>query len=230
METPSARYIITRAIFLLGTVIAILYFTSIFKKKQRQAAIIVDLQSLTSDSSFFKQFYAEDAKKALVRAVALLAESNQLGVSPSTAIDRTFGIKSEFFGSDLKPEEPPPREKIIRNCLLGNYSNFLKLGYKPDTSTLVAMRNGSLPPIPVGPDSGKSAVVAGLIQNSVSPGMDKVIANLEIRPPDAADRLLSDIEIATAKLLATDLMDARIIEEPVCKRIVEELSKPQVKP
>lgn len=230
METPSARYIITRACYLLVAVIAVLYTISFVKKKQRLAAVITELQSIGSDSSFFQQFYAEDAKKSLVRAVGLLVEANQMGVPPGAAIDRSFGIKSEIFASDLNPEEPPPREKIIRACLLRNHANFLKLGFKPDFQTLAAMRDGELPAIPSGPDAGKSAVVASLIQPSISPGIDKVIANLEIRPPEALDRSPTDIEISAAKSLASDLAAAGLIEEPARDRILNELSKPKPKP
>ena len=69
MEAPSPRYIITRAAFLIGILVAVLYGYSFFKKYQRKQAIIADLQSITSDSSFFQQFYVADARKALIRAI-----------------------------------------------------------------------------------------------------------------------------------------------------------------
>jgi len=226
MEAPSPRYIITRAAFLIALLVAVLTGFSFFKKQQRQSAIIADLQSITSDSSFFKQFYAEDARKSLVRAIGLIAEANSLGFPPDKAIDRGMGIKPQFFENDAEKDEPPAREKIIRGCLRSNYENFLKLGYKPDFHTLEAMKRGELPPIPDGPQSGKTPEIANLISPAISPGMEKVLANLEIRPPQAEGQKPTDIQIAAAKQLARDLSDAQLIEEPVRDRIIEGLAKP----
>ncbi len=225
MEAPSPRYIITRAIFLIVALIAVLSAVSFIKKKQRQSAILAELKSLSSDSAFFQQFYAEDAKKSLVRAIALIAEANQLGIPPDQSIDRGLGIEVPSFFAETKETEPTPREKIIRTSLRANYENFLKLGYKADFHTLAAMKRGALPPIPNGPEAGKNPVVAPLIDAAISPGIDKVIANLEIRPPSAEGRTLSDIETATAKQLARDLEEANLIEEPVRDRILKALTK-----
>lgn len=229
MESPSPRYILTRVIFLIAAVFVVLTGISFIKKKQRQAAIIAELKSISSDSSFFKQFYPEDAQKSLVRAVALIAEANQLGVPPEKAIDRGLGIEEVFFSTDTNPYEPTAREKIIRNSLGSNYENFLKLGYKADFHTLAAMREGKLPILTDGPLAGKKPTIATLIDPSVSPGIDKVIANLEIRPPQNENHAPTDIEIAAAKQLARDLADAKIIEEPVRDRIIAKLSEPASK-
>ena len=132
MESPNIRYILTRTIFLIVVLFAILSGIKYIKKKQRQSAIIAELKSISSDSSFFKQFYQEDAQKTLIRAIALIAEANQLGIPPETAIDRGLGIEEVFFNSNTNPYEPTPREKIIRSSLGSNYENFLKLGYKAD--------------------------------------------------------------------------------------------------
>ncbi len=225
MEAPSPRYILTRAAFIIALLVAVLYGFGFVKKFQRRAAITAELQSITSDSSFFQQFYAEDARKSLVRAVGLIAEASSLGVPPEKAIDRGMGIKPGFFENDAERNEPPVREKIIRRCLRGNYENFLKLGYTADFHTLDEMKKGGLPPIPAGPQSGRKPVLANLIDPAISPGMEKVIANLEIRPPAEDGGKLTDIEISAAKQLARDLADARIIEEPARDKILTGLSK-----
>lgn len=183
MEAPSPRYIITRAVFVLAVIVAGLSGWSFFKKKQRQSAITAELQSITSNSSFFQQFYVEDAKKTLVRAIALIAEAKSLGMSPDQTIDLGLGIKPQFFENDAEKDEPPAREKIIRDCLRSNYENFLKLGYKADFHTLDSMRMGELPAIPEGPQAGRKPEIANLISPEASPGMEKVLANMEIRPP-----------------------------------------------
>lgn len=225
MEAPSPRYILTRAAFLIGAVVAVLFVWGFIKKKQRQGAITAELQSITSDSSFFQQFYPEDARKSLVRAIGLIAEANTLGLSPDTAIDRGLGIKEKFFENELEEYEIPAREKIIRTSLRSNYENFLKLGFKADFQTIATMKAGELPAIPAGPQAGRKPEIANLIDPAISPGMEKVIANLEIRPPNPDNHKPTVIEIASAKQLARDLADARIIEEAVRDRILEGLSK-----
>lgn len=226
MEAPSPRYIISRAVFLIAVLVAVLFSFSFYKKKQRQSAIIAELKSLSSDSSFFQQFFAEDAQKSLVRAIALIAEANQLGVPPETAIDRSVGIEAKSFFSEEKREDPTPRSELIRSSLRSNYENFLKLGYTPDFHTLESMKGGSLPPIPSGPGAGKRPVIGTIIDPSLSPGIDKVMANLEIRPPQAESRAPSDVEVSSAKRLASELAEARIIEESVRDRILKSFTKP----
>lgn len=225
MQAPSPRYILTRTAFLITALVAGVFAISFVKKKQRKSAIISELKSISSDSSFFQQFYAADAQKSLIRAIGLIAEANELGVAPDATVDRCLGIERAFFPSQAREDEPAPREKIIRSTLLTNYENFIKLGYKADFHTLAAMKGGTLPAIPSGPEAGKNPVLATLIGPAISPGIDKVIANLEIRPPRADSERISDIEIAAAKRLAGDLADARIIEEPVRERILEKLSE-----
>lgn len=226
MESPSPRYILTRAIFLITAIFVVLTGIKFVKKKQRQSAIIAELKSISSDSSFFKQFNPEDAQKSLVRAVALIAEAKQLGIPPEKAIDRALGIEEVFFSTDTDPYEPTAREKIIRNSLGSNYENFLKLGYKAEFHTLESMREGKLPTLTEGVSAGKRPVIATLIAPSISPGIDKVIANLEIRPPQMETQPPTDIEIAAAKQLARDLADAKMIEEPARDRIIGKLSEP----
>ena len=230
MEAPSPRYIITRAAFLIALLVAVLFSVSYVKKWQRKNAIYNELQSITSDSSFFKQFYAEDAHKALIRAIGLIVEAQSLGVPPDKTIDRGMGIKDKFFENEMENYDAPAREGIIRTSLRTNYENFLKLGFTADFHTLDAMKKGELPSIPSGPQAGRKPEIVTLISPEISPGLEKVIANLEIRPPSQEARKPSDIEIATAKELARDLASARIIEEPVRDRILEQLSGPKPEP
>ncbi len=224
MEAPSPRYIITRALLLILVLIAGLYGMRFVKKWQRQDAIVAELKSITSDSSFFQQFYAADAQKSLVRAIGLIAEANELGMLPETTIARSQGLEKKYFASDSDADEPPVKVQIITHSLRSNYQNFLKFGYTANFQTLGEMRDGKLPPIPGGPGAGKTPAVITLIDPAVSPGIDKVIANLEIRPPGSGDQPKSDIEIAAAKRLANDLEEAGIIEDTVKRRIVESLT------
>ena len=154
MEPQHIRYIITRAATAILLIVALLYGYGMLKKKQRKDAIVADLKSLCSDSSFFHQFHAEDAAKALVRGVGLIAEANQLGMEPDKAIDGGLGIAEKIFAVETRDEGPPIRERIIRSSLRSNYENFLKLGYTADFHTLAGMREGELPPVRTGPSAG----------------------------------------------------------------------------
>lgn len=229
MEIPSPREIITRAVVVILGIVAVLYGTSFYKKYQRKAAIVSELKSICSDSSFFHQFYEEDARKSLLRAVALIAEAKQLGMPPDKAIDAGLGIEDKFFATDADREEPPVGHEIVRTSLNGNYQNFIKLGYQPDFGTLEALKGGSIPAITGGPESGRKPVVVPLIPMKLSPGIEKVIANLEIRPPGSEERALTDIEVASAKKLARDLCDAHVIEDKVRDHILQGLTAPTTK-
>ncbi len=224
MDTPSPRYIITRALFLMAALVTILYGISFIKKYQRRSAIVAELKLITADSSFFQQFYAEDAQKTLVKAIALIAEARDLGLPPEATIDKALDVNHKLFDSDDEKNEPPPRVKIIGSSLRANFQNFLKLGYQSDYQTLSTMKSGELPPIPGGPEGGKRPVIGTLINPSLSPGIERVIANLEIRPPQSEGRPATDIETAAAKQLARDLYDAKLIEEAARDRILEKLS------
>ena len=224
MDTPSPRYIITRALFLVAALVAILYGVSFIKKYQRRSAIVAELKLITADSSFFQQFYAEDAQKTLVKAIALIAEAKDLGLSPESTIDQVLNVNHKLFDSDDEKDEPAPRVKIIGASLRANFQNFLKLGYQSDYQTLSTMKSGELPSIPGGPESGKRPVIGTLINPSLSPGIERVIANLEIRPPQSEGRPATDIEIAAAKQLARDLYAAKLIEEAARDRILEKLT------
>jgi len=225
MEPPNLRYILTRTATVILLLVAILYGVGMLKKKQRKDAIMADLRSICSDSSFFHQFHPDDARKALVRGVGLIAEAKRLGIEPDKAIDGGLGIKEKYFAVDEEPEEGPPiRERLIRNCLRANYENFLKLGYAADFHTLGVMKDGELPPVRTGTSAGSRAEIGTIIDPSLSPGIDRVIANLEIRPPQNPGTPMTDVEVATAKKLAKDLSDAGVIEGEAALRIIDSLT------
>lgn len=225
MEPQHIRYILTRAATAIVLLVAILYGVGMLKKKQRKDAIISDLKSVCSDSSFFSQFHAEDASKALVRGVGLIAEAKQLGSDADEIIDGGLGIEKKYFATDQDSEGVPIRQSIIRSSLRANYENFLKLGYTPDYHTLQGMKSGELPPVRTGPSEGKRAEIGTIIDAKLSPGLDRVVANLEIRPPRNPNTPLSDVEIARAKQLAKDLSDAGVIETVAAERITVSLTQ-----
>lgn len=225
MEAPSPVYILSRAVFLIILLVAALLGFSFLKKKQRQEAVFAELRSITSDSKFFNQFYAEDARKSLIKAIGLIAEANATGVPAETTLDRAFGIKQDFFKNEFEARDVPAREKIIRTCLESNYDNLIKLGYKNDFQTITALKSGELPSIPEGPSAGSKPEIAMLIDPAISPGLEKVIANLEIRPPSEKGQKPTDIQIAAAKQLARELAEAGVIEDRVKDKIIAAIAK-----
>ena len=220
MDDINLRYILTRAGGVILVIVVALYAISFVKKKNRQAAIVTELKSLSSDSSFFRQFYAEDARKSLVKAVGLIAAATKAGLSAEVAIDRGLGIEEKYFALDEDKKEVPIKQVLIRSTLRSNYENFRKLGYEADYHTLEMMSKGELPPVRTGPQAGSKAEVGTIIEPELSPGLEKVMANLEIRPPKDKGSPMTDVELAAAKQLALDLAAAGIIEKEAKDRIL----------
>lgn len=222
---PSIRHIITRAVTVIAIIIALIYGYGIIKKHQRKSATISQLQLICSESSYFRQFSEDEAKKTLIRAIGFVAEADFLGINPDDSIKAALGQKKEWFdGSQTDPDDIPPAQHIIRSSLRANYDNFLKLGYKPEFEIIKSMKDGQLPAIPSGSLAGRKPIIKSLIPTAASPGIEKVLANLELAPPGSEETRLTDIQLAAAKQLARDLANARIIEQSVRDRIIEFLS------
>lgn len=221
---PSIRYIITRAISVIAVIIALIYGFGIFKKHQRKSAVIADLRIICGESSYFQQFSNEDAQKTLIRAIGLIADADSLGLSPDDAIKSGLGQNREWFVSETDVEDTPLAQQIIRSSLRANYDNFVKLGFTTDFNTIKAMKSGELPMISSGPLAGRKPIIKTLIPPEASPGIEKVLANLELAPPGSEAAPLTDIQLAAAKQLARDLAAARLIEQPVRDRILEFLT------
>lgn len=224
---PSIRYIITRAISVIALLVALIYGYGFFKKHQRKSAIIADLQTICGESSYFQQFSTEDAQKTLIRAIGLIAEADSLDMSPDDAIKGGLGQKREWFVNELDADDTPAAQQIIRSSLRANYDNFTKLGFKTDFNTIKAMKNGDFPLISTGAMAGRKPLIKTLIPTEASPGIEKVLANLELAPPGSEKIPLTDIQLAAAKKLARDLASAHLIEQPVRDHIIEFLSKPK---
>jgi hypothetical protein len=221
---PSIRYIITRAFSVIALIVALLYGYGFVKKHQRKSAIIDDLKIICGESSFYQQFSNQEAQKALIRAIGLIADADSLGLSPDDAIKSGLGLDREWFVSESDAEETPLAQQIIRSSLRANYDNFVKLGFKTDFNTIKAMKEGELPTISSGSLAGRKPIIKTLIPPEASPGIEKVLANLELAPPGSEAAPLTDIQLAAAKQLARDLFSARLIEQPVRDRIITYLT------
>lgn len=124
----------------------------------------------------------------------------------------------------------PISQQIIRNSLRSNYENFVKLGFKSNYQTIKSMKEGELVPLSSGPFAGRSPVIKTLIPSEASPGIEKVIANMILCPPDAAESELTDIQLSAAKQLTRDLSRAQLLEREDRDRILEALDKLRDKP
>jgi hypothetical protein len=223
----STRYILSRAVTIIALLVAVTYGYGFVKKHQRKSAVVAQLRQICGESSFFRQFSAEEAHKTLIRAIGLLAEADSLGMDIGEVIDGGLGIKSEWFENEFKEDDTPAAHKIIRESLRENYDNFIKLGYKPDYSSIQPMKEGQLAAIPSGPFAGRKPVIKTLIPAAASPGIEKVLANLELSPPDSEDKPITDLQTAAAKQLAKDLTAAGLIEETVRDRIIAHFTPPE---
>jgi len=82
-----------------------------------------------------------------------------------------------------------------------------------------------LPKIPIGPAAGERLAVHPIIAAELSPGIDRVLANLELGPPRDKSQPLGDVEIAAAIKLSRDLERARIIDSKALERILSRYDK-----
>ena len=219
MDSQTIRYILSRAVGILLLLVAGLYGMGLWKQKQRKDAIISELKLICSDSSYFRQFRTEDARKTLLLGVALMHEAKQVGMDPDETLDASFGVKRKGWDAPVHEEEPPIRQRMIRNSLRANYENFLKLGYTPDFHTLAALKKGQLPQL----RSGQKPEVGTIVDPELSPGLDRVVANLEIRPPRKPGEPAADIEVAIARQLILDLADANVIAREAAQRMIADL-------
>ena len=76
------------------------------------------------------------------------------------------------------------------------------------------------------PDGDPKPAIAHIIDPAVSPGLERIVPNLELRPVKAAAAAEpTDLEVAAAKNLATELCSANVIEYKAEKRIVDHYLK-----
>ena len=195
-------------------------------KHKTQKEIVRDLQSLTSTTASFEQVYEADAKKSLFLAINQLhLAEKKLGLTPREMLDKVFETRKE--GGMFDPSDPSssrrvdPGEALIREGLLRNYELSNRYGFFTDTLGMETLARGEAPQIQTGPASGKIADVGHVISPDISPGIEKIIPNLVIRPPGRSDAPPTEFEIAQAKLLANSLHDANILERKARDRIIE---------
>ena len=216
------RYILLVA--LAGT--ATLFGWQFLRKLRDNNHRIDELRTLSARSSFCRQFYPDAANRTLLTAMADLRECELDGLTPLNTLDKCFHAPSNAVS--MMSSQRPADEALVRATLLDNYENCRKLGLFAKREATSQLRHGSLPNITNGPAAGLTPVVGRIIDPSLAPGLDQVVANFEIRPPAEAHSL-NEVERNAARQLARALAEADILAPETALHIQNTLESPAKK-
>ena len=167
---------------------------------------------------------------ATAAAPAGAATSAQPTAGSTLASARKMLATAERELSDARQTAATIRKQARSGAIDPEVLAALQPADESDFPTVSEMKSGELPPIPSGPQAGRRAVIATVIDPALSPGLEKVVANLTIRPPTETGTERNDVETAAAKQLAGRLASAGVIERGVSDRITEALSAPKSEP
>ena len=217
---PRAVTTLKLAAWALVFFFAFIFGSKHYKKHARKEALVTEMRTVVSDASFYRSLTPKDAHATFLKSIALIDEAKSLGVEPPVFFDLVFERESgkSKLGTDY--DDYPARERLARETLLRGYQHagqFALLG-KPENRAMLA--KGELP------DGDPRPAIAHIIDPAVSPGLEKIVPNLELRPVKAAAAgEPTDLEVAAAKNLATELCSANVIEYKAEKRIVDHYLK-----
>lgn len=218
---------IKQGLFILCILGIALFGIKSCRKYQQKRAVIIELSSSASESAAYEQFYQENAHANLYKSMHQMHLGVQLGLTPPEILQDVMEEDEEMFSTETK-SELPVRQALIRDALLSNYDNCVKLGIFEDSSNIDSLSRGEAPTIMTGPTEGETVSIQSIIPVSVLPGVDKLLPNLIISPPTEAtpnkDKKqplsFNNFEIARAKNLAQSLATAGLIEKEAYKKIV----------
>lgn len=223
MTPPHISDILRYALLLAVAGIATLFGLSVMRKHREHKALVGEVRSVLSESSFYRQFYADDARRTLLRAMFLLRQAAAKGKDPARLLDEALGVRGASLldrTSEAGDQHLGPAQQLAVASLLANYENCRKLGLLDDDEALTDLGRGDLPEIREGPARGRRAEIHTVIDATLSPGIDRVLANLEIGPPKTPGHAPGDVELAAARRLARDLENAGVIDDGALKRIL----------
>ncbi len=225
MSKPEIIYseYIKQGVFLAVIIGLCLFGIKSCRKHQQKRQVVVELSSHASESAAFEQFYQENARENLFKSMHQIHLGVELGLTPEEVLDKVMRVGADLFSPDDR-DELPIRKVLIRDALLSNYDNCVKLGVFSDASNIDPLSKGDFPIISKGPAKGEHAIIQFIIPSSVLPGVDKLLPNLVISPPTSEGEKpktrINNFEIARAKKLAQQLADAALIERDAYKKIV----------
>lgn len=199
------------------------------RKYQQKRAVIIELSSCASESAAYEQFYTENASSNLYKSMHQMHLGVQLGLTPPEILQSVMDEEEKMFSTEKK-EDLPIRQALIRDALLSNYDNCVKLAIFEESNNIESLSNGEAPTINKGPAAGEVVTIQSIIPSYILPGVDKLLPNLMISPPKQSAQqpksaTFNNFEIARAKKLAKSLTSAGLIEQDAYKKIVEFYNK-----
>jgi hypothetical protein len=210
------------AAFAIIALVAFSIVSKNYKRYHRKEALATEMRTLVSDPSFYRCPTVENAQAVLLRGIAVIDRAKSLGLEPSAFFDKVFRRDTAKKPINDEFEEYPAREKLARDTMLRAYQHAEQLGLLARSEYREILMKGTMPDVVPTPR------IACIIDPALSPGMEKIVPNLELRLPTPAAPHPTDLEIAAAKSLASDLYSARVIEHDAESRISEHYDK--VKP
>ena len=149
------RYAVLTIVFL----IVLIFGMKWWGKQRTEKEIVSELRVLTSPSSSFEQFNAEDTRKTLFMSLYQLhrAES-ELGLAPDETLDKVYNVKKGGFFSTDDSNDSYYRnysQELVRESLMRNYEMSNRLGLFDDSIALDALQKGESAQIQKGDSKGK---------------------------------------------------------------------------
>ncbi|WP_193211284.1 hypothetical protein [Luteolibacter marinus] len=205
------------ALFCLIAFVAFVIGSKHYKKFARKESLAEEMRTLVADSSFYRSVSGDAARATLLKGIAMVEEARSLGLEPTAYFDLVFKHEESFLSTDTKGTEHPIREKLVRETLIRGYQHAQQLDLLGDRDAISVLREGELPDVTPKP------VFAYIIDPALSPGLEKVVPNLDLRPPGEPAKEPTDLEITAARVLAGDLQSAMIIDYEGERKITDQL-------
>jgi hypothetical protein len=220
---PRVASILKLAVFAVLALVVFSFGSKHYKKFNRKAALVDEMRTLVSEASFYRSLTEEDARAVLLRGIAKIDEAKSLDLEPTAYFDRVFKREKGKDAPSDEFDDFPAREKLARETLLRAHQHALQLKLLDEPDYRGELAEGRMP------DVSPKPVIACTIDPAISPGLEKVVPNLELRPASAKKEAPTDLEIAAARNLAMDLYSAQIIDREAEKRITEHFRPPPPK-
>ena len=199
---------------------AFIYGSKHYKKFARKEKLVEEMRTIISDATFYRNLDAKSAHATFLKAIGMIDEANTLGMAPTVYFDQVFKHDDDLktqLGREY--EDLPARERLARETLMRGYQHALQSSMLDEPEKRALLAKGELP------EGDPKATIANVIDPTVSPGMEKIVPNLELRPVKAAGAPPTDLDVAAAKSLASELSAANVIEYEAEKRIVDHYLK-----
>lgn len=220
---PRVATTLKLAIFAVLALVVFSISSKHYKKFNRKAALVDEMRTLVSEASFYRSLTEDDARAVLLKGIAKIEEAKSLGVEPTAYLDRVFKREKSKDSPGDEFQDYPAREKLARETLLRAHQHAVQLKLLEEPEALLDLADGKMPDVTPKP------VIACTIDPAISPGLEKVVPNFELKPGDLKKEAPTDLEIAAARNLAGDLYSAQIIDREAEKRISEHFRPPPPK-